>query len=1121
MSIVTFENSKPATPNISPRMEYVTEYSSRLDNLSNISLNLAGTPWTVDYFHQILAENEDAKHLDTSMSPVNQSYSMIIGMRLFVTSPLEANTDSDSGVSTVSGSANVYGFLKPAIGDLLTAPMLGGGTGLLSVVEVETPSYNKRQHYAITYNLVSILEEDTEKANDLQNKIKLKYVFDETLLDSGNIPIVTLEQGHSRAKLSSIMNIVLKDYVRDFLDIDTKTFLVPTADGVRIYDDYVVEFALNILQAAKVPMALDVMRYTVDDRSVKVTSLWTVLKERGYLSTDVVDYVIGVENRQSYTGNKVGASLRYAPLDYIAKLGTDNKSPSWRHMHEQLGIDTEGHVVVGSDQDADTPQLPTVPVITTPDTPDPTTIPWTNPNPPTTVMIDIYYNGDRVSGPTGDSFKESEVYNYLSRWVRPDGTVTDDIESLNRVGDSIFIFSSDHDYHSGDGIDLTRLGIAHDTTETLPSGDVVKTYLDKDSNLVSTETTHVDGDTTTVTTRDKDGIITGKTVTSTNGNATYIDTYDETNTVTEGVVKVLEADGSLTTTIERLLNGILQSTVSETINSEHVVTARFEASVVNEGDDLKATGVAKHVVTSENGAVTVSDIAADGSSVVRITQANGSYNEVITGADGQVSTESAVVAADGSVLKVISAGAQTVTTEIDPEGVITKTTTVTNDLSSAATVTVVATPSETTTTVTDENGVVSSTEIIAEDGVNSKSTLTDVASGDITITILDPDGALISKTVLKQNGDTILTDANGDLTEIIKDANGEVLTRTVTSVSASGTTTTITYDKDDNIITKSSIGTDALGIKTITLSTNGTTTITTQDPDGVRLTKTILLGVEGDTRTLTKYGATDDDLISVETITTDAEDQTETSVIVTGDTTVTTVTKEGVHFSTSTKTVDPVTGDWTEIVKDSTDAVLVERVGTGGTVKSTYPDKTVTAISYPAGNVRTITKLNSEDYSTEEYVNGSGDLISTTKTVYDTDGNKVSDLTHLKVSEDRTYTEYNPDGTVVKVKTYSQTPTTKTVRKLDPIGNILYTVIAYRESYSAIHIEATDDGGVNLPVTENMLYPYSSLLASEMSRAEEEEIAAHGGSDLVTVVKNPNIDSYTIVGGITNTGSFK
>ena len=247
-----------------------TAYQPRAHLLSHVE----GSNWTVNYYRQLLGINDEAKPLQIGTNAVHQTYELFEGFNLKVTSPYTQAQDSEHKEFTITGEGIVLYGVIANFGDMFTADIADGNTGLFTVTESERMAYTKAACYRITYTLVNILSD--KYINDLEQKTLRTYVYSRELLESLGTPFLLKEDYAKTEELKSSLAL-LKAYMEPFWDQDLQTLGVPFP-GRYILDPYHADYCryIGILENRKYIKEYQTNgKWKVSDH----VTLWTLLKE--------------------------------------------------------------------------------------------------------------------------------------------------------------------------------------------------------------------------------------------------------------------------------------------------------------------------------------------------------------------------------------------------------------------------------------------------------------------------------------------------------------------------------------------------------------------------------------------------------------------------------------------------------------------------------------------------------------------------------------------------------------------------------------------------------------------------------------------------------------------------
>ena len=265
-----------------------TQHDFRTNEDMNISLvtnkdqkleymlsNLKGSKWSVDYFLNIATMNDNLQPPDVNISPTVQKYNRIDKLELLVQTAIEQS----GNLEDIRGDAILNCGFLPHKNDVFLAELTGGRQALFLIETIEVKSYNLRDAYFISYSLFSLLDNDNvEKYNDLVYKTVSQYVYDKDHLLDYSVPVILATDYKKKLNLKNELNTIYKYYCRQFIDSETKLFLLPTSSS-KYYDSFISDFLFRVLDITLIPELLSVSR--LHDNFVKEDlSLWEAIVNR-------------------------------------------------------------------------------------------------------------------------------------------------------------------------------------------------------------------------------------------------------------------------------------------------------------------------------------------------------------------------------------------------------------------------------------------------------------------------------------------------------------------------------------------------------------------------------------------------------------------------------------------------------------------------------------------------------------------------------------------------------------------------------------------------------------------------------------------------------------------------
>lgn len=286
MSIAHYKPETPVNPG--ERYAVVTDPNKHAvyDNaqLGGAALEgvLSGSPWQVRaYYRQVLGVADTPKDLDINLAAAYQHYEKIERLELLVNSPLEPRYDSKTHITSLTGDATVYSFLKPNVSDYIVAETNVGRLGLIKVTTVERKRHEKDSVWSISYEQIEELTEDHPKLLNLEEKSKHVSVFSKERLLNNQNPILLKSRYVEVQSLRHDLKQMANYYWRTFFRQERGTLFLPGQDRY-IYDPFLVQFVVKVIDSMLVP---DVRYLTLlsenNDPAYEIDTIWKNLERRG------------------------------------------------------------------------------------------------------------------------------------------------------------------------------------------------------------------------------------------------------------------------------------------------------------------------------------------------------------------------------------------------------------------------------------------------------------------------------------------------------------------------------------------------------------------------------------------------------------------------------------------------------------------------------------------------------------------------------------------------------------------------------------------------------------------------------------------------------------------------
>ena len=258
------------------------------------------SPWVVDYYGQVLGEDDSVHHSDVGLSPVYQQYCKIVDYTLRMSSPLP------------DAEAVVLEGVIPNVGDVVVSrndrPWL-----FLRVVEVEAVMPRENPNYVIKLAEFGYTDETDVNYIDLQNKSSC------TLVGKSDGSLVTADKKEVDTRLMKYYCTVADNYFRTFVDSDTDMLMFKWGDEVQLYDHHLSKLCQRTVEAK-------FWRYKYGFRLVHVheekpfnTVLSTLMDIQIPMLLSRVHDKVGIIGRKETKSNIGVANFLHTPATHICE----------------------------------------------------------------------------------------------------------------------------------------------------------------------------------------------------------------------------------------------------------------------------------------------------------------------------------------------------------------------------------------------------------------------------------------------------------------------------------------------------------------------------------------------------------------------------------------------------------------------------------------------------------------------------------------------------------------------------------------------------------------------------------------------------------------------------------
>lgn len=306
---------KPATVQISAPAYRGVVVDTTLIPQQSLLTNIEGMSWTVDYFSQVLDEDNQLTGQSIEKEGIYQQYRRIQNLELKVTQDLKPTQDNAQKTMAVTGNANMYPFVIPNEGDMFMAGMMDGRTGVFQVTHSEQRSIYKDTCYYIEYILVG--EATPERQGDLISKTVQVLYFLRDFLIHGQNPLIQEEDWHDLTELQDRYKDIIGMYFKMFSSNEYKTLLIP-GQPRPTYDHFVMKAVMKFFTTWDSYLIRQNRILNCDDDDVMDSiTLWDAIIQRDPHLMKFVNKRAGLVPTSLFTRNAMLEGIYYSGVERV------------------------------------------------------------------------------------------------------------------------------------------------------------------------------------------------------------------------------------------------------------------------------------------------------------------------------------------------------------------------------------------------------------------------------------------------------------------------------------------------------------------------------------------------------------------------------------------------------------------------------------------------------------------------------------------------------------------------------------------------------------------------------------------------------------------------------------
>lgn len=316
-------------------------------NINSLLAYVDGSPWTIDYYSQVLGKHSELRDFDPGQSEIYQQYNLIKNLELRVQTALSGSYDSINQISKVTGNAFVPSCLEPRVGDIFIANIDTGDQAVLRVTTIERKTFNRQSVFYIEYEISNLLQTHPDWLDLISEKVQRTFFFHKDRLVDGLDPLVNETQHEDILTAKTFLNEIVQRYFDLFFNKQYSTLVLPGQDQ-PYYDAYVVKYLLKICGSQEAKQIRYMQNLSMQqDRYFEQSTVWDALLERD-------SYLLETCNRK----------MRFIDSRYFIRQPSVDSARYLRMSHLVYPYESDNTIRLDSEQDAFIPMLETLKITT-------------------------------------------------------------------------------------------------------------------------------------------------------------------------------------------------------------------------------------------------------------------------------------------------------------------------------------------------------------------------------------------------------------------------------------------------------------------------------------------------------------------------------------------------------------------------------------------------------------------------------------------------------------------------------------------------------------------------------------------------------------------------------------
>lgn len=309
------QNKQDVNPKIMPEVYRHAIVDTRQIPLASLITYMEGSNWTTTYYGQVIGADQSVADFDPNQASAYLQYTKIERYIMKLQGSLSESQEATNNVFTVTGSALMYPFLKPNVGDVFIADVGDGKAGQFKITNVLKKTLFTESVFEIEFVMARYCDKALE--DKLNSLVVNTYFFKRDFLHYGQNPMLTQSQVHNVDLLGTYIKQLRNEWLSEFYSHEHKTILVGGQKDAT-YDPFVTKTILRMFNTTDHPDVQHIRELNCDDFNIPNTkSIWDALLNQDVSLLRLCFSKIESISRKRFRPNPNFNGIRFSRISYV------------------------------------------------------------------------------------------------------------------------------------------------------------------------------------------------------------------------------------------------------------------------------------------------------------------------------------------------------------------------------------------------------------------------------------------------------------------------------------------------------------------------------------------------------------------------------------------------------------------------------------------------------------------------------------------------------------------------------------------------------------------------------------------------------------------------------------